>query len=216
MNTWFSNRGQIVQVVAAALAVSVALFVAAKQDFIRIDLALALGAITVLIIYILFSKHDVGRSAIPVSRESAPLAPALTSAPVSVPSSASAATESLSALFRDRPVLWGSENVRLRKGERWIDKDKNNAIRLLEVIPGPEGPKVEISARAELNNFCVGSRVERRASSFVLPESSFHDQNCIIVSYTVSKIVICLSVRVEHINEHSAEAEFVITKVSNA
>jgi hypothetical protein len=197
MSDWFSNRGQIVQVVAATLAVALALFAAVKQDYIKVELAVAVVLCTASLLYFLFRSYESAASE--------------SSAALPIPTTTSSHTALLS---EKSTATWSSETMRLHKGERWTDEGKKNAVTLVDVRSSSSGAKAIVSVRAELNNYCVGSDVEREGTNFVLPESTFHDQNAVVVSYTVSKFVLCFSVRADHVNSHTNEVDFVITKIS--
>jgi hypothetical protein len=202
MSDWFSNRGQIVQVITAITGALVGLLVAVKQQYIPVEYAVVLALAAVWALWFLLQTFE--RRIAKVVGGDQPLEC------VERPPDFSTTSSLLPEKFTAK---WLFETIKLKKGERWTDLEKKNEIRLLDV----QGPVAVIAARAELNQFCAGVNVKRLGSEFALPETSFHDQTSIIVSYTVAKtFVMCFSVRVEHINQHADEVEFVITKIFGA
>jgi hypothetical protein len=198
MSSWFSNRGQIVQVVVAITAAVIGLLAAVRQDYIKVEFAIALVFLAILALWLLFRRFEGQIAKVMGSVEPTH-------------------SQTLSLLPEKFTAKWSQETIKLRKGERWTDQDKKNEIRLLDVRSSPEGRAAVISTRAELNYFCAGVNVERLGSDFVLPETSFHDQASIIVSYTVANtFLLCFSVRAEHVNPHANEVEFVITKIAGS
>src|SRR5437870_2076840 len=103
MLSWFSNPGQIIQVVVATVAAAVGLVLAVKQDFIPIQIALVLVGLAVVVIWLLLRKFR------------APIAIVVENAVRSSPDN-----PQLSSLLPEKfTAKWSTETIKLKKGERW-------------------------------------------------------------------------------------------------
>jgi hypothetical protein len=221
---WFSNRGQVLQVGIAVVALGIAIIVALPalaqhpnllswSPIILIP-AIALGAFS-------FGKnYATSRPSIPVTPTSTSAPPISSTMPPKAPSKAS--MELIAAAMRKEEAFETTVNIytsTLKMGSFWQDEDTPRRIRVTaNVISDEPEPRVELlfgmGALAH-----GGTQTKRtKTNQFLMRaiNSGFQaEEYCVYCFSYDEKHVWFFVVRVDHINKHANEIILSICKVSS-